>query len=730
MERDVRVLENHHLRVTVDSQRLWFDVLDKARGVLFSHDLWNESVGELVLTRKGKGAVGRQWTRQEEVAGFVSTFPERQVQRYRVDLSASARKTVKRLSSGQTGLEATFAGFALPDAQVEGNVTFRLVLTKDAPELQLELMDFQLGDERYNLDEVHLPVRAFPLRTSRDQGYLVFPNRQGIIYPVGAGSGFARYAGGYTWESGMAPFQSTQIPSMRWFGSVQNGSSYMALIQTPYDAAVHMIGNDKLREETPRIASLHPVWYSSHQGLGYPRRVLYRFGQEVGYVQMCRSFRRYATENGLYKSLKQKAEELSHVEKLIGAPMVWLEAGHKAVKEGRETNPRLEGTKSISERFSDVPRKLSLLNKDLGIDRLFVVLHSWEQFGVNVKEPDQWPPNAEIGGLEEFRKIYSVQTAAEFPNYLLSFYNIFNDIYVDAPSFDLRLLNKNADGTPTLGGYWEGGHCYVTCSSQFRAIAGKFFDEYQKELDLQALYVDNFNSLRECYDPDHPQTRLQCLQAKIDFLQHIVNERRWVVGTEVHQLVDWMVPHIHYCNGMVGAWGWVARPSGTTVSSTDMNEGCVLAPLWDLVYHDATVNYEWNWNSGRYRTGYLFNKPYTWEEFVLQDILCANPSGWGQSPGFRKEPFEFWGPIWKRILPLLSKLSRSLGHERMTNHEYLSEDYYVQMSEWSDGTQIYVNFSDADYQKDSIHVPPRGFYIRGAPVGELQGRLESRLVIE
>jgi len=200
--------------------------------------------------------------------------------------------------------------------------------------------------------------------------------------------------------------------------------------------------------------------------------------------------------------------------------------------------------------FAEIPDRLRYL-KRLGIDKALVTIAHWERKGVGVEEPDHWPPNEELGGLEEFKKLFSDEMHQEFPGYLMGFYNIYNDMYEDAPSFDLRRVIKNPDGSPMFGGYWHGGLCYIICPTQYMDLAEPHFQEYRQHLKLDAPLFDNFIHLKECYDPEHPLTRGQEREAKCAFLDHVVGHG-WVTGVEF--AADWATPHLHFVDGGVGLW--------------------------------------------------------------------------------------------------------------------------------------------------------------------------------
>jgi len=147
------------------------------------------------------------------------------------------------------------------------------------------------------------------------------------------------------WSTGQKPFQVTvRVPSMWWYGVVQGESSVLCVIETADDSTFHFVGNDKISHETPRLASVHPVFLSSKGGLGYARRVSFTFRPGGDYVTMAKAYRRYLQYRGRYKSLRQKVAELPLVSKLLGAPWVYIDPDFLNVREDPESNPRYTGS--------------------------------------------------------------------------------------------------------------------------------------------------------------------------------------------------------------------------------------------------------------------------------------------------------------------------------------------------------------------------------------------------
>jgi len=61
-------------------------------------------------------------------------------------------------------------------------------------------------------------------------------------------------------------------------------------------------------------------------------------------------------------------------------------------------------------------------------------------------------------------------------------------------------------------------------------------------------------------------------------------------------------------------------------------------------------------------------------------------------------------PLYKETYDLLGRLHQKTAHFAMVDHHYLSDDYMVQRSEFSDGTKVWVNFGITTYERPSLSV--------------------------
>lgn len=110
---------------------------------------------------------------------------------------------------------------------------------------------------------------------------------------------------------------------------------------------------------------------------------------------------------------------------------------------------------------------------------------------------------------------------------------------------------------------------------------------------------------------------------------------------------------------------------------------------------------------------------------IEEAILTAAEYGAGLSFTFMKEsPFtlqktlytQYYGAdfdaIWEELSPVYNRFNNELGHiynQEMVNHENISES--VSMTEYADGTKVYVNYGYYEYQGNGVKVPGRDYLV-------------------
>ena len=668
-------LENEFLKVLIYENGS-VDVLDKSSNVEWTHWPDGEPTGVIQLRAPDRGIP------------FVYYL--------------SATSNIRLFKENEFKAKIVFEGLkCVGGVLLGGSMEISVSLVESSVNFTLEKIELPKG---FFLEKIYYPFRNFYLEKS-DEGYIVWPYAQGVIFPTKMNS-----IKGKLCEVGLIHpdfaendiFFTVELPvyscwhfSMPWFGAVKKNSAYIAIIDTPDDAYAFITVLDPRNKERLIIS---PIWIPSHGELRYPRSITYTFISGGDYVTMAKVFRKYAMEKGYYRSLREKIALNPNVERIIGAPLIklwimdrypWTGAASRTF--GGERIPFLK----VRTTYKQVQEILKDMHESLGIDRALILLVGWGPMGYDNLHPDVWPPGRWAGEISELRK---ARDLAEKQGYLFGLHDNYQDIYLESPSIGVgEAIVKTKEvagvGHPLqLGGVWEGGQAFIVCSKCGLKFAKRNIPQIMSDLSPTCYFVDTTTAapLYECYDAEHPTTRSEDKKYKIELLKYL-NDCNLVTGSESG--VYWAAKYLHYAEGIMRleSGGWFGKFGGIPV------------PLFNLVYHDSIVAY---WHQGQPLNS---NRKLMKVKFLL-DLLYGNPTSWNF---FGIEDYKEWRDQLKEVFNVASSLHREIAMDEMVNHKFLTDDYLVQESEFSSGIKVIVNFGEKEFvTPEGDKVEPMGFIIK------------------
>jgi hypothetical protein len=465
---------------------------------------------------------------------------------------------------------------------------------------------------------------------------------------------------------------------MGFFGVTEDktGAGWMCLLETPDDAAMNAFrGNDGLW-----LAG--PSWDAQKGQFGYTRKARYVFFDHGSHVAMCKRYLAHAKRTGLYKPFTEKLKRNPNIDLLIGAANIWRMGGGK----------------------SD-PVELAREMQSLGMDRLL-----WSAGG----------SATDIKGLRALPKV------------LVGRYDIYQDIMDPANHEKLQYVHGDwvTEAFPhdinwsAPKGVWRRGWeietkdggamipCAVICDSKALPYARKRISAELANKPYSARFLDTTVAAPwfECYHPDHPMTRSQSRQHKMDLLK-LIGESGLVCGSETGH--DASVPFCDYYEGMLSVGAYRVPDSGRdmlriwnevpeNLAKYQVGESYRL-PLWELVYHDCVVA-QWYWGD------YNNKLPQIWRKRDLFNALYGTPpmylfdiKQWNEKKAQFAASYKIAQPV-----------SRATGYSGMTDHRFLTPDRKVQQTVFANGVTVTVNFGDSSYKaSDGSEIPASDLRVTG-----------------
>jgi hypothetical protein len=587
--------------------------------------------------------------------------------RFNVD-GAAARLSVTDLRTGRVwSQEGGDAGWMVTSAEVSGDKR-SLTLALLEPETVREFKAVFALDEQaaelsvaISMDGAMQRPLNFPLPFATRKGdRLIVPMNEGVGYPV-----HEEHQGLHR----LIAYGGHGI-CMGFFGVAEDatGAGWMCILETSDDAAMDA------RKGADGMWVAGPSWDAQRGQFGYTRKARYVFFEAGGHVAMCKRYRAHARQVGLLVPFSEKVKRIPAIDRLIGAANIW--------RIGKGAGDAVALVKEM---------------QALGMRRLL-----WSGGG----SPEQ------------------IRALRELPDVLVGRYDIYQDIM--DPANHERIGYKHGDWVTEAFPHdinwagpdatqWRRGWrvkakdgemipCAVICDSKALPYARKRIAKDLETKPYTARFIDTTVAAPwfECYHPDHPMTRTQSRQYKMELLK-LIGDFGLVCGSETGHEAS--VPFCDYFEGMLSLGPYRVPDSGRNLlpewdevperlAKYQVGEAYRL-PLWELVYHDCVVAH-WYWGD------YNNKLPKVWRKRDLFNALYGTPP-----------MYLFDGARWEAkkaqfaaSYQVAAPVARATGYHEMTDHQILSPDRTVQRTVFANGVTVTVNFGERPYRMpDGSEIP-------------------------
>ncbi|MFL6446624.1 MAG: DUF5696 domain-containing protein [Bryobacteraceae bacterium] len=462
--------------------------------------------------------------------------------------------------------------------------------------------------------------------------------------------------------------------AMSWWGFEKDDAAMMLIVETPDDAGYtfsHPAGGP---------TRMGPSWRAQLNRFAYPRSVRMVFLPRGNYVDMCKRYRRYVMDSGLYVSLKDKIAQRPVVQDLIGRPVVGMRV-LRNVKPGSATYDTKDHSKNYRlVTFDQNIQKLREL-KAQGFDHVNVSLSGWLKEGYDRQTPDALPPTPKAGGWEGLKAFFDACKELGDTCWL---HDQYRDYYLDAPSWNpefavqeednlrpstafpgTRFKDDWKDGYIPFMNHWDGGtQAYLNNRFMLGHMVKNYEALFAHGIHPQGSYQDVFGYIPpdQDFNPEHPSTRTDSMRSRIDVF-HWVAKHLGIVGTEDGS--DWVVPYVDCVTSRMNR-------SPSNGNDTE-HEDAIPIPLYELVYHDAIVT--------------------TYASDNLRGLLHASAPEWHQARS--DHPVDMAG------IRRMAALHQRVGLWEMISHEFLDKHYRRERTRFADGTTVTV-----DWDKNVATITP------------------------
>ena len=533
------------------------------------------------------------------------------------------------------------------------------------------------GIEKMPINELVFPS-AF--KTPDKTHFILETDGEGLLLPADDGE--------YPLGNGVTYFCGGGL-AMAWMGVVDAKfeTGYMAILETPYDAALRTKREDGL-------ITFSPVWLPSMEKFGYSRKVTYHFFDKGGYVAQAKKYREYIWKKNSVISLKEKQQRFPALAKMIGGVHIYVWDKAREIEFAQEL-------------------------KSSGIEKALIL---WDANHVPYPEIGYDNKLKELGYATGGYELFTDLKQRDTSYYEIDLNGPMRFAHTVYPGKFNQLAARKSDGKTYFNQF---GH--TTCPEAIRPEIYRKTEAKLKEYPHETFFLDVYaaNGIFECYSKDHPVTREQFAEAVIKNHRIMEDKYNQYLGGEWG--AEYLNAHVAYVHGMMTLqrtwWGsgiekkgtiyytgdWRSNPRPTQMTGTRVANDTYLKysineytriPLYELVYHDAVVT-SWRWEDGNHHT------PEIWWKKDLFNMLYGTAPLWNLD----RERWEAYKNTfiesYKNVCPWLQQI----GTDELVSHRFVTDDHKVQESVFSSGKKMVVNFGDAEIEFEGKVIKAKGFVI-------------------
>ncbi len=500
----------------------------------------------------------------------------------------------------------------------------------------------------------------------RRDWYTLVTERQGLLIPNDWGTACQKLC-----FDGMFLTAGSYMP---WFSQIREGSGYIAVAVTPWNA---------------KVVVDHPVngpythagvcWEPSLGRMDYRRILRYSFRRDCDYNTMCKIYRRYAFENRLAATLEEKAARLPAVNDLIGAAFV--HAGIKtSVHPLSDFFDPLAPEKNNSLTPFSTRREQMEQYRLLGVEKVYLHLDGWAQPGYDNCHPDYIPACEEAGGWQGMRELADAMHRC---GYLFGIHDQYRDYYKNAPSYSEDYACRLPDGSIPSHARWAGGPQAYLCATQAPYYVRRNFQEIREHgVHLDAAYLDVFtcNEGDECANPAHVMSRRDCYESRRKCFDYLTAEG---ILPSSEEASEWALNSLVFCH---------FAPYQFMMERPGVERRGLAVPLFNLVYHDCLI------------IPWMMEHPDNAEDYMLYALLNGGAPYLERNGAYLNIDGSYAGGETMdaatriRRCAEVSALQKRVAKQEMLRHTFVDGDEAVQQAEYADGTTVTICLRDGSYR--------------------------------
>lgn len=554
------------------------------------------------------------------------------------------------------GIRSRFEGFMLGNKP--SGLIFETIIWIEEVTGDLYFEWIPISESDVTITEVFWPG-YMSFHEKREDWYTLLNIQQGLLIPN-------------TWDTELdkIPFDGflcTAGAYMPWYSQIKEGNGYIGICQQPWDSFFYA--------EHPANGPYTHVgmkWGPSLGKIRYRRTMRFTFLSDCDYNDVCKVYRIYVKEKGLFCSLEEKTAKTPLVNQLIGSPFLHTGIKTRVMPDSDFYDPEAPEKNNSLVSFRDRAGEVRHYH-DMGIKKLYMHLDGWAEPGYDNQHPDYLPACEAAGGWSGMRELADTMREC---GYLFGIHDQYRDYYYAAKTFDENFGCRQTDGTLIEHSRWAGGRQTYLCASQAPYYVKRNFSEIAANgvrLDCAYLDVLSCNEGDECTHPWHTMSRRECFDFRSMCFEYLLSQNILPSSEEV---TDWSIKSLVFCH---------YAPYDFMMSTPDTPRKGIGVPLFNLVYHDCMI------------IPWMMDKVSETEDYMMYALLNGGlpylnrGAAYQNVDGSFETPFSFTDEEAYERCKIVTALHERIAKCEMVSHKFLTGDYSRQQTVFSDGTTVTID---------------------------------------
>jgi len=352
-----------------------------------------------------------------------------------------------------------------------------------------------------------------------------------------------------------------------------------------------------------------------------------------------------------------------------------------------------------------------------GLTDSLLTVHVWQRWGYDYRLPDIYPPQPQLGTVEDMQEIAKVCAEQDIP---WGLHDNYIDFYPDAEEYTYDDICFTERGEPIKAwiNEWRGAQSYRWRPDRIMPFVQRNLRLIKPNLKPTHYFIDVFTSLPcfDFYDSDG------AFHSMLETRKHWGESFAWIrdyLGGDAPQTSE--AGHDQLTGYIEGAdcQHLQITPVGKEFCINIKCRDWQRVPWFDAVLHDKFslhgVGYSSRYQGDRTRRDHgIESDDYISAEILEGHALMIDRRGFG-SGAVRK----YW---------LAQDFIRSIATDTIEDVEFVADNIHRQIISWKSGAKVYVNRGEDDWLIADRLLPEYGYFAKNGSIESSIERIDGIIV--